>query len=191
MRTLFINSLLIIIAFVQKIKSFSEFKVFKLENENLLVFNQKGIYIYDTNLQINYYKYYENLVPPISVSVADLQKISFFRSNFHLFFTLKNKIYVFFINKSKFISYDINSDNCQTSFIESRYSNRELIFTIQCINAYNELDIKLYCFLPENEIIYYTNINYILKLDNKNMIRILVVRNQLSKQQYYHALLNL
>jgi hypothetical protein len=74
------------------------------------------------------------------------------------------------VNKSKFISTDIDSENCQTSFIDFIDWNRELILTIQCINTYNELEIKLYNCYPENQIIFYNYNNYILKLDNKNMI---------------------
>lgn len=77
MQTFFINSLLIIITYIQEIKSISEFKAFKSNNENFEVFNQKGLYIYNTNLQINYYKYYEDLDPSISLSVSDLKKFLF------------------------------------------------------------------------------------------------------------------
>ena len=83
MKTLFLNSLVLIITYIHQIKSISEFNSFKLDSGNFVVFNQKGLYIYNTNLQINYYKYYENIDPSISVSVSDLKKNFFF----FLFFT--------------------------------------------------------------------------------------------------------
>jgi hypothetical protein len=52
MRALFINSLLIIITYIQKIKSLSEFKAFKSDNGKLVVFNLNGMFIYNNNLQI-------------------------------------------------------------------------------------------------------------------------------------------
>ena len=47
-----INSLLIIISIIYKIKSISEFKAIKIDNGNILVINQKGIYKYDKNLNL-------------------------------------------------------------------------------------------------------------------------------------------
>ena len=47
-----INSFLVIISITHKIKSIPEFKTIKIDNGNILVINQKGIYKYDKNLNL-------------------------------------------------------------------------------------------------------------------------------------------
>ena len=64
-----INYLLIIISIIHKIKSIPEFKAIKIDKENILIINQKGIYKYDKNL---------NLYTIFNLSPTDIKNIPFF-----------------------------------------------------------------------------------------------------------------
>ena len=177
MRALFINSLLIIITYIQKIKSLSEFKAFKSDNGKLVVFNLNGMFIYNNNLQIIEYIYRKNITPPLNVNVTDLNKISFSSYSDQIYFILKKTIYILY--KRKFTYYHIQYDNCQPTFIKYEYEDfysRLVLLSIQCINSYNELVIELYVVSLNDYHIYNSNNDYIteknytLKLPNKNMI---------------------
>lgn len=70
-----INYLLIIISIIHKIKSIPEFKAIKIDKENILIINQKGIYKYDKNL--NLYTIF-NFGSSLHLSPTDIKNIPFF-----------------------------------------------------------------------------------------------------------------
>ena len=81
-----INSLLLIITFIQKIKSISEFKAIKFDRDKFLIISQEGIYVYDKDLNIKS----RYLDPSLHLTAADLKNISFYKDLFNY-----NQNYIF------------------------------------------------------------------------------------------------
>lgn len=134
-----INSLLLIITFIQKIKSISEFKAIKFDRDKFLIISQEGIYVYDKDLNIKS----RYLDPSLHLTAADLKNISFytiFRDI--ILFILKNKLYIYCNSKISIQESFDDLSYCQISYIDTRDSYR-IIFSIQCINSFNEFVIKL------------------------------------------------
>ena len=149
-----ISSLLIIIIFIQKIKTLSEFKAIKLDNGNIIVINQKGIYVYDKNLKRTLIK---NFDPSLIISDIDIKNISFFNYLSNIVFILKNNLYVIF-NNFHIIPHPIIYNNCQTSFIK-KTNQSNFIFTTQCIRS------------DDYFVLQYINVNQLLE----NYIIILII----------------
>ena len=134
-----INSLLLIITFIQKIKSISEFKAIKFDRDKFLIISQEGIYVYDKDLNIKS----RYLDPSLHLTAADLKNISFYTIFPDIIlFILKNKLYIYCNSKISIQESFDDLSYCQISYIDTHDSYR-IIFSIQCINSFNEFVIKL------------------------------------------------
>ena len=160
-----INSLLIIITFIQKIKSLAEFKAIKFDNEKIIVIHKKGIYTFEKNFENPLYHFNS----PMIISDTDITNISHFNYLSNIIFTLKDYLFVIF-NNFEIKSYNINHFYCQTSFIKTN-DKTNFLFTTQCITSDDHFSIKTYkCDTASNKIYYDARNYYKLPLRDKNKI---------------------